>query len=146
MATGPICGKDGRFRVRILGVDQPVAGISDWSRRARASIQKAVDFEAPTNSQGLPIGRPCPGPVDIVYEVTGYFFTDPAVGIAYSSDLFDVGSTVQADYILRKLGVIGIKGVICVVESINIGQRVENMAPFSATLVQASADPVPLVA
>lgn len=146
MATGPICGKDGRFRVRILGVDQPVAGISDWSRRARATIQKAVDFEAPTNSQGLPIGRPCAGPVEIVYEVTGYFFTDPAVGVAYSSDLFDVGSTVQADYILRKTGVIGIKGVICVVESMTIGQRVENMAPFSATLVQASADPVPLVA
>lgn len=145
MATGPLCGKDGRFRVRILGVDQPVAGVSDWRRRARASIQKAVDFEAPTNSQGLPIGRPCAGPVDIVYEVQGYLFTDPAVGVAYTSDLFDVGSTIQADYILRKNGVIGIKGVICTVESVDFGQAVGGMANFTATLVQASADPVPLV-
>ena len=145
MATGPMCGKDGRIRVSILGVFQNVAGLTEWTRRARATITRAIDFEAPTNAAGLPIGRPCAGPVEITYEVQGYFFTDPATGIDFTSDIFDAGNTVIADYLFQKTGPTGIKAVTGLVESVTMGQRVEGMATFSATIFQSSADPVPLV-
>jgi hypothetical protein len=145
MATGPLCGKDGRLRVFFGGGYQNVAGIGEWSRSASASMQRAVDFEAPTNGQGLPIARTCPGPVTITYEIQGWFFTDPATGAGFSSDLFDAGATVLADFLFKKNGPTGIKGVTVIVENVRMGQRSEGMASFSATLTQVSADPIPLV-
>lgn len=145
MATGPFCGKDGRLTVAIANVQQPVAGISEWSRASRSNLAKEVDFESPTNGAGLPIARVCPGPVEITYEIQGYFFSDPATGIDYTSQIFDAGLTITANFLFRKAGTIGIKGVLCTVENVRMGTRVEGLATFSATLVQISADPIPLV-
>ena len=145
MATGPFCGKDGRIRVKLAAIDQPVAGISEWSRNERSALAREVDFESPTNNAGLPIARVCPGPVEITYEIQGYFFSEPAVNQAYTTTIFGAGVTVTADFLFQKSGSIGIKQVLVTVENVRIGQRVEGMSTFSATLVQVSADPNPLV-
>lgn len=147
MATGPLCGKDGRIRVYIpsTGAYQAVAGINGWRRQSRATVGRAVDFEAPTNLAGLPIARVCPGPVEISYEVEGYFFTDPATGVLFTSAIFDSGVAVLIDFLFHKGASVGIKGVTCLVESVTIGHRVDGMATFSANLIQYSADPLPLV-
>lgn len=145
MATGPFCGKDGRVRVKVAGVDQPVAGLKEWSRNERATLSREVDFESPTNNAGLPIARVCPGPVEITYEVQGYFFSDPVTGISYTSDIFGAGASVTADYLFKKSGAIGIKQVVVTVENVRMGQVVDGMATFSATMIQTSADPSPLV-
>lgn len=145
MATGPFCGKDGRVRVKVSGIDQPVAGISEWSRNERSALAREVDFESPTNNAGLPISRVCPGPVEITYEVQGYFFSDPATGVTYTTGIFGAGVTLTADFLFRKTGNVGIKQIVGVVENVRLGQRVEGMSTFSATIVQVSADPDPLV-
>ena len=139
------CGRGGRFKLGAAGAAAAVAGISEWSRTEEVQTTPTLDFESPTNSAGLPIAGQCAGPVTINYEVQGYFVATPQVGVNFSSDMFAAGSVVTADYLFSKTGPIGIKQVGCMVKSVKMGQKLDGVATFSASLVQISADPSPLV-
>lgn len=140
------CGYNGRLRVAVAGVQLAVAGIKEWRRTGGTQMSPIMDFERPTNAAGLPIAGYCPGGVTVSYHVQGYFVSSPAAGVNYTADMFDVGTTLTCDFLFSKTGPVGIKLVVCTVESVEMGQAVEGgAATFSATLKQTSADPSPLV-
>lgn len=146
MPAGYYCGYAGRLQIQVSAAMQPVAGIREWKRNARSQVSEYVDFERPANAAGLPIAGICPGPVTITYDISGYFVSTPATGVTYTSVMFDAGTAVIADFLFDKAGSgIGIKGVTCVVADVTMGEVVDGVATFSASMRQTSDDPSPLV-
>lgn len=138
MAASALYKAGYRGRVR-TGSNVAVAGITKWTKKREVGEIEVSNFESGLDVNNVVEGEFLSDNIsNTLYDIEGFidFTTQTTI------NAFAIGTTVTADFLYDKTGVIGDLDVVCFIKSLSPSVELKAGQKFSATLRPFNTVPV----